>query len=175
MKHIILIGFKNVGKTAVGRELAKALNVPFYDSDASIQDLHNAEKNEMLSCREIMRNHGVEYFRELEHRALAQVLGEKPPAVISVGGGAPMAEKNQALMAPHTVVHVTAPKGVMFERIMLGGWPAFFPREVDPYVSFQNILSEREPVYNKLAHITVDNSGTLDEAVRKLVALLPNE
>lgn len=173
MQHIILIGFKNVGKTAVGRELAKALNVPFYDSDLVIQDLHKTEKSEMLSCREIMRNHGVDYFRELEHKALAQVLGEQPPAVISVGGGAPLAQKNQALMTPHHIVHVTAPKGVMYERIMLNGWPAFFPREVDPYISFQKILAERDPVYRQLAHHTIENNGSLAQTVSAAIQLFP--
>lgn len=172
MKHLVLIGFKNVGKSSVGKLLAKQLELPFVDSDTIVQELHRAKTGAALSCREIMKNHGADYFRELEHEALAQVLSVNPPAVIAVGGGAPMQEKNQALLARHCNIHLTAPKGMVFERIMLNGWPAFFPREVDPYISFQKIWNERHPVYQKLAEITVDNGKSLEETVATLITQL---
>ena len=53
MKHIILIGFKNVGKTLIAKNLALALDLPFVDSDIVLEDLYANEHEECLSCREI--------------------------------------------------------------------------------------------------------------------------
>lgn len=168
MEHIVLIGFKNVGKSSVGRLLAKELGVPFVDSDSVVQELHVQKTGEQLSCREIMKNHGADYFRELEHEALKQVLAIDQPAVVAVGGGAPMHEKNQSLFARHCIIHLTAPKGIIYERIMINGQPAFFPREVDPYISFQKIWNERDPIYQQLARITVDNGKSLGDTIAAL-------
>ncbi len=168
MKHIILVGFKSVGKSTVGRQLAKHLDLPFIDSDFAIADLHAAMTGKKSSCREIMREQGADYFRALETEALQKVLSVNPPVVIAVGGGAPMSACNQTLLKNHTVVHITAPKGAVFERIMLNGRPAFFPADVDPYSSFQKIWSERNPIYEKLATLTVENGRSLDETVANL-------
>lgn len=170
MQHIILIGFKNVGKSLVGKHLSDVLDLPFIDSDKVLEDLYAKQRAEKLSCREIMRKEGEEFFRDLEHEALTTVLAERPPVVIAVGGGAPLQEKNALLFTPHQVVHVTAPKGVVYERIMINGWPAFFPREVDPYVSFQKLWAERLPRYEKLASLTIENNAPIDEIVHKLAS-----
>lgn len=172
MNHIILVGFKNVGKTSVAKLLAEELSLPFSDSDATVRELYLAREKNNLSCREIMRKHGQEYFRNLEHEALKNVLSAVPPQVIAVGGGAPLEERNELLLKGHTIIHVTASKGVVFERIMVNGWPAFFPREVDPYVSFQKIWNERMPRYESLAGITVENNRPLADVVKNLAAEL---
>lgn len=172
MNHIILIGFKNVGKTCVAKLLAEALGLPFADSDTVVRELYAARENKNLSCREIMRAHGEEYFRNLEYEATKTVLAAEPPQVVALGGGAPLQERNEILLAGHTIVHVIAPKGVVYERIMVNGWPAFFPREVDPYVSFQKIWQDRMPRYELLASITIENNRPLVDVVKSLAAEL---
>ena len=172
MKHLIFIGFKNVGKTCVARAAAQELNLPFVDSDRKIEEKFAAQNGADLSCREIMKQHGSDVFRFLEKQVLAEILKSPEKIVLSVGGGAPLAPANQVLLKEHEVVLVTAHKGCVYERIMLNGLPAFFPPAADPYQSFQQIWNERRPIYEQLAKFTVDNSGTVDETVQQLLKII---
>lgn len=172
-KHIVLIGFKNVGKSSLGRALSQQLDLPHLDTDEDVQEAFAAREGQRLSCREIVQIYGEAFFRELEHEALRAALNQPERAVVTLGGGAPIFKKNRQLLVGHILVHVTAHQGSVFERIMLQGRPAFFPREEDPCVFFNRLWAEREPIYQKLAQLTVDNSGPLDKTVKNLKSLLP--
>jgi shikimate kinase len=83
-----------------------------------------------------------------------------------------MIEANRKLLQDHINIHITAPKSIVFERIMINGKPAFFPKEQEPFEAFQKLWKEREPVFQNLATITVENVGTVEEAVENIVAKL---
>ncbi len=171
-KHIILIGFKCVGKTAIGHELARAINCPFIDLDEEIVKAYFTKYHQQATCRQIMLSHGQEAFRKIEHDALSEVVKLSRPGVISLGGGAVMYEPSHELIVPHTVVWVTAPKNIVFERIMVRGRPAFFSPQEHPLESFKRFWALREPVYARLAKYKIDNAGTLEQAVEKIKCLI---
>lgn len=172
MKHTILIGFKNVGKTTIGKELSLKTNKIFIDLDQKIEENWQIEHGSVKNCREIMKEHGEKFFRELEHQVLKKVLAGETPSIISLGGGTPMLRENQELLQGHLVIHITAPSNIVFERIMVGGKPAFFPDDTDPLAFFKDLWQEREKVYAELADVTVENDGTVDNVVGKIVILL---
>ena len=68
---------------------------------------------------------GEPFFRDLEVKALQQVIGLQP-AVIALGGGAPLREENQAILQGHVLIYLTASPEIVFQRIMAGGIPSFF-------------------------------------------------
>lgn len=170
--QLILLGFKNAGKSTIGQELAKQMGRTFVDLDNEIIKRHKELTGEKLSCREIMKSQGEEYFREVERDVLEDVLLAKGLIVLALGGGTPMLEHNQQLLGDHTIVHITAPKSVIFERIMINGKPAFFPEGQDAFASFQQLWSEREPVFSRLATMTIQNTGTIDDAVKNILQKL---
>lgn len=172
MQHIIVIGFKNAGKSTVGQALAKELKRPFVDLDDRIREAHTKRTGEDISCRKIMQQHGEEHFRKLEHEVLDRTLEAAEPLVLAVGGGTPMTPANRDMLARHVVIQVSAPKSIVFERIMINGKPAFFPKNEEPFHSFQKLWKEREPVFNGLADITVQNTGSVEEAVKKILEKL---
>lgn len=174
MQHIIVIGFKNAGKSTIGQALARELKRTFIDLDDLIREEHarRTGKNDRLSCREIMRQHGEEHFRVLEHEVLEGILKTPDPLVLAVGGGTPMMPDNRGMLEKHVVIQVSAPKSIVFERIMINGKPAFFPKNEEPFYSFQKLWNEREPVFSELADITVQNTGSVDEAVREILKKL---
>jgi shikimate dehydrogenase len=102
-------------------------------------------------------------------------LSNEAQRVIAVGGGIPIELRNQILLKNHLVINVTAPKGVVFERIMVNGWPAFFPQEVDPYISFQKLWLERTPHYDALAIMTINNNNSLDVVVENIINKLSQQ
>lgn len=165
---IILIGFKNVGKSSIGLELARQMQCSFIDLDEAIEARYATEHGEKRNCREIARTHGEAYFRECEKELLAQII-EEQPAVLSLGGGTVMDGDNQALLKGHTVIHITAPYDLVFERIMSNGTPSFFPADESPRVTFHIFWEERNVVYTELATFSVYNGSTVLAAVEKIL------
>lgn len=166
MKHIIIIGFKSVGKSLIGKKLARKLRRVFIDLDDEIIRYYQKIAGNPSSCREIMEKHGENYFRKIEHEALVNVITVKKPFILAVGGGTPMRKSNRAILKKHILIHVTAPKDIVFKRIISNGKPAFFPENLESSYTFKRLWQKREPVYSKMADITINNSGRISEAAQ---------
>ena len=171
-KHIILIGFKSVGKSAIGKELAKEIGKNFVDLDDEVQKAYALANSENLNCRQIMLKIGQEKFRQLEREVLEKVLQSSGQSVISLGGGTPTLEYNRKLISPHAVIQITAPKNIVYERIMVNGRPAFFSPDEHPLDSFNRIWEERSKIYDGLTKIKIENAGSLDDSVKAIKLLL---
>lgn len=78
--NIYLVGFMGVGKSAVGRSLARQLQMRFLDSDRSIE--HFVGK----AVADIFADEGEERFRELE-REFVERGHPTRGVVVSCGGG----------------------------------------------------------------------------------------
>lgn len=173
MKHIILIGFKNVGKSAIGQRLAEQSNLSHVDLDNLIEQKHCENTGESSNFRQIMKDHGSEHFRSLEKKILQELLAsEDSTKIISVGGGTPMDEQNRELISSHTVVHVVAPRSIVFERIMVNGKPAFFADNGNDFETFLHIWDERMPIFESIANFTIENDGSIADAVEKIKSAL---
>jgi len=166
--HIILIGFKSVGKSAIGKELSGILHKSFIDLDHQMESLYEMETHKKLSCRQIMLHHGQEYFRNLENKALQEIIHLKP-SIISLGGGTPLNEANQKLIEGNLIVHIIAPRSITFERIMMKGRPAFFSPDENPLDTFNRLWDEREKVYEQFAVLKVHNNGSLKQVVDQII------
>lgn len=165
---ILLIGFKHVGKSVIGRELAFRLGWPFIDLDKAIERAFENKYQEKCSCRQIMEKRGQSYFRNLEKKVLVQAI-QSTPSVISLGGGTPMDEENQKLIKCHKVIHITAPRETVFKRIMSEGRPAFFSVEEPPLEAFNRLWDEREKIYQKLTGFSVNNNGSVVSGVAQIL------
>ncbi len=171
MRNFILIGFKSVGKTVIGRLVALALRKSFIDLDDVIIERYELQEGVYLACREIMQKYGEDYFRELERGALRQVLREYHDSVIAVGGGAPVPRVNRDLMKGHCVILIAADKRKVYERIMAAGRPAFFPSNEDPWIFFLRLWEEREKVYREISSCVIENNGEPKDAADEIVKL----
>ena len=80
-KYLTLTGMMGVGKSTIGKNLAKRLKFSFFDVDRLI------EQKEGASINLIFKNKSENYFRKLENEISLQVLRRKN-SVISLGGGA---------------------------------------------------------------------------------------
>ena len=91
MTRIILIGFMGAGKTTIGRQLALALGLQFYDLDWYIEMRYHKKVSDIFA------EEGEEHFRDLERRMLHEV-AEFEDVVISCGGGTPCFGDNMQYM-----------------------------------------------------------------------------
>jgi shikimate kinase len=170
--HLVLIGFKHAGKSLLGENLSTRLKRPFVDLDTEIVRLHSKQCRQEESCREILHKHGDAFFRDLESEALAKILEREVPLVLALGGGTPLMEQNQTLLQGHELVHVAAPRSIVFERIMINGKPSFFSQEEDAFDQFQELWAKRIPLFDRLAKITVKNEGSIDALTDEVLAHL---
>ena len=80
-KSLVLTGMMGVGKSTIGRLLAKRLKIKFIDVDKII------ERNERKSIKKIFEDNGEKYFRKIEEKITFKII-KKKNAVIALGGGA---------------------------------------------------------------------------------------
>lgn len=110
-RTIALVGLMGVGKSSVGRRLAGALELPFRDADAEVEQAAGR------SISDIFAELGEPSFREGERRVIARLLDE-PPHVLATGGGAFMNDQTRALMKAKAVtVWLKADLDVLVRRL----------------------------------------------------------
>ena len=110
-RPIVLVGLMGVGKTTIGRRLAKRMRLPFVDADREIEDAAG------MSVGEIFERYGEAHFRDGERRVIARLIkGE--PRVIATGGGAFMNDETRSLiLATATAIWLDSDLDTLAERV----------------------------------------------------------
>jgi shikimate kinase len=164
-KNIALIGFMAVGKSAIGRTLAKKLRRRFVDLDRVI------ERAEGSKVREIFEHKGEAYFRQLEKQALVDVL-EENNQVIATGGGVILDDQNlQILREKALLIGLSAEMDVLLAR---AGDAMKRPllQGSNRRERVEDLLRQRAARYAQ-AHVTIDTSNlTVDQVVKKIMGML---
>lgn len=143
---VVVIGPMGAGKSSVGKRVAKALGVPFTDTDRVIVREHGPIPG-------IFADRGEPAFRALEADAVRTALGTG--GVIAVGGGAVThAATREALSGARIVLLTVSPEAVA-ERIAGSDRPLLASGGID---AWQTIMDERAATYAELAHVVVDTS-----------------
>ena len=89
---IVLLGYMASGKSTIGREISKKLDMKFIDLDDYIT------KREKTSISEIFKVKGEIYFRRIESSYLSEILNSKDSFILSLGGGTPCYSNNMELI-----------------------------------------------------------------------------
>ena len=89
---IVLLGYMASGKSTIGREISKKLDMKFIDLDDYIS------KREKRSISEIFKVEGEIYFRKIESSYLGEILNSKDSFILSLGGGTPCYSNNMELI-----------------------------------------------------------------------------
>ena len=149
-RPIALVGLMGVGKTTVGRRLARALDLPFVDSDEEI------ERASGRTVAGYFRDHGEAAFRDGERRVIERLLSE-PPRIIATGGGAFIhPPTHAALKARALTVWLRGDFETIMARVSKKDTRPLL-KVADPRARMRELMEERTPIYAR-AHITVDVS-----------------
>ena len=145
--NVFLIGPMGSGKTAVGRQLARLLNLSFIDSD------HEIEVRTGADIPLIFEREGEAGFRKREREAIAE-LSARTGVVLATGGGAVLDPENRRLLAERGwVVYLETSVAQQAERasrtrhrpLLNGG---------DPRRRLEELMRIREPLYREIADFT---------------------
>ena len=151
-----------VGKSAVGRNLARKLRLRFVDLDRLI------EKTEGMKVSEIFTQKGEPYFRQLEKQMLATVLQNKGQ-IIATGGGVVMDDANLMLLRERALlIGLTASVDVLLTRAGNGSKRPLL-KGANRKARVEELLGQRASRYAQ-AHVTIDTSElTTDQVVEKII------
>lgn len=143
---VVLIGPPAAGKSRVGKRVARALAVPFIDTDTVIAAEHGP-------IPQIFAERGEPAFRALETEAVRAALAQ--PAVVALGGGAVMTPAVAEALRGHLVALLTVSAEAATARLD----PDSRPLVRDGIGAWEALVAQRMPTYTALATATWDTSS----------------
>ena len=149
--RISLISMPGGGKSTVGRQLSKRLQVPFFDTDSVI------EQRIGQTIREFFESKGETAFRDIEADVLAELLKPGlPPAVVSTGGGSVLRPANRALLRERScVLYLHTTPRELFRRLRNDTQRPLL-QTADPLARLHQMAQQREPLYRETAHFVLE-------------------
>jgi shikimate kinase len=161
---VVLVGAPGAGKTTIGRRVAMRAGVGFRDTDSDIV----AAAGKPIA--DIFVDDGEEHFRRLERDAVGTALHEHD-GVLSLGGGAVLAEQTRARLAGHHVVWLDVALSDAATRVGLNRDRPVLA--LNPRAQLRVLLEQRRPLYREVATATVETTGrSVGQVVEAVLATL---
>ena len=165
--NIVLVGPMGVGKTTIGRHLAKSLKMHFIDSDREIE--HRMGVDVPL----IFELEGESGFRKRESSVI-EALTSQHDLVLATGGGAVLDARSRELMRRNSVVvYLSADVDHLLERTAKDTKRPLLQTD-NPRERMQELLAFREPLYQEVADFMVNTGNrTVKAVIKEILAQIP--
>ena len=163
IKKVVLIGPPGAGKSTIGKALAKEIATEFIDSDSEIERITGKK------ISDIFVEEGEAVFRKTEVEVVTALL-DGFEGVIALGGGAPINTQIQEALTgvEYPVIFIDVSISQAANRI---GFNKDRPLLlINPRQQWMNLMSERRPIYEKLASQTVNSDSQKPHEVAKLIS-----
>ncbi len=145
---VALVGLPGSGKSSVGRQLARRLQLDFFDSDQVI------EQGLGCSIREFFEREGEPKFRAIEETVIAG-LCLNSQAVLATGGGVVLSSVNRECLHRHChVVYLHAAPDDLYFRLRHDVKRPLL-QVADPLGRLRELFAVRDPLYRETAHFVV--------------------
>ncbi len=169
MPRIFLTGARASGKSSVGQELARRLQLPFYDLDKCFEE----ETGQSIAA--FVAQKGWQEFRKREHAILRKIGGSCGDAIIATGGGIVLDKSNRDYMTANGIaVWLNASPETMAAR--LAACPDASQRPsltgAGMLEEIGQVLKERMPLYAGCASCVVDGSQDVNAACQAICSAL---
>lgn len=168
---IVLLGYMASGKSTIGREISKKLDMKFIDLDDYIS------KREKRSISEIFKVKGEIYFRRIESLYLSEILNSKDSFILSLGGGTPCYSNNMDLILNSEAASIYVKAGIktLVSRLTAekNKRPLVAELEDDKLVEFvAKHLFERRFFYEQASMTVNTEDKSLEEITTEIRILL---
>ena len=158
-----LVGPMGAGKSTIGRQLARTLNLEFIDSD------RNIEARTGVDIPLIFELEGEEGFRKREQEII-DYLTRRPGIVLATGGGAVLSSINrQHLSSRGQVIYLRTSVEQQLQRTARDRNRPLLQTE-NPEQTLQELMQIRDPLYREVADWTIETDGCrVHDVVQKIV------
>ncbi len=165
MKNIVLTGFMGTGKTAVGRELARMLDMKLIDIDTEI------ELSQKMTINDIFKNYGEGQFRDIETEMIRKISEEKN-IIISTGGGAVLKQENMDILRKNGIIFClnAAPETILERTGRSDDRPLL--KVEDPMIKIKELLNYRKPFYEKAGAMLYTDGRTPLQVAEEIIEIL---
>ncbi|MEK7436548.1 MAG: helix-turn-helix transcriptional regulator [Pseudomonadota bacterium] len=165
MKRVALIGLRGAGKSTLGSQLAKQLDVPFIELDREV------ERDAGTSLSEIFLLYGQAGYRRYERRCLENVVKKNERAVIATGGSI-VSEPGtyDLLLSTCRTVWLKAQPEEHMARVVAQGDTRPMTGNLEAMEDLHRILRGRNALYGR-ADVTID---TARKSIVQCLQLLRN-
>lgn len=158
--NIVLCGMMGCGKTSVAKELEK-LGFVCVDTDELIVGRYG-------NINDIFKEHGEEYFREIEAEITKEVAEKYSDAVISLGGGCVLrAENVKNLKAAGRIFYLRAKADTIIKRLKGDSTRPLLQGGLEEKVN--SILAVRSGIYEGVADFIIDTDDKNCEQIAQLI------
>ena len=160
-KNICIMGHMGSGKSIIGRDLCKYLNLKFYDTDKEI------EIKERKSINLIFEQQGESYFRIIEEKICIDLLGHDN-CIISLGGGS-IINKNirNAVFKNSYSIYLQVKINNLISRLKSSKKRPLLNNDEDRKETLKNLLNNRRKFYEK-ADFIVNNDNNKYQVLEKI-------
>lgn len=171
MRKIVLLGYMGSGKSTIGLELAKKMNLSFYDLDQLI------EENVGLPIKSIFDTKGELFFRKKENELLREFISNQNDFVLALGGGTPCYYDNYKIYQKETITSFYLKGSVkeLASRLKLEkeNRPLLANKtneELEEFIAKH--LFDRSFYYHQVNHVVIVDNKTIDDLVDEIAAKL---
>ena len=162
-KNLVLLGMMGVGKSTIGKIVAKKQKLEFIDTDNRIEEKFSME------IVDIFKKKGEEFFRIEEEKEVLQSI-EKSNCVIALGGGAFINEAiRNKILKKTTSIWLDCDLKILYDRIKWNKKRPLLNNE-DVQKKIDDLYAKRKNIY-KLANykINCDNQNK-ENIVEKIIS-----
>ena len=163
---LFLTGPMGAGKSTIGRQLSRQLDLPFHDSD------HEIEARTGVDIPLIFELEGEAGFRKREAVVIDE-LTQIPDIVLATGGGAILDPANREHLGSRgKVIYLHASVNQQLKRTRMDRNRPLLQTE-DPRARLEELMAIRDPLYREIASITIDTDGMrVRDVVNKILQML---
>ncbi len=163
---LFLTGPMGAGKSTIGRQLSKQLDLPFHDSD------HEIETRTGVDIPLIFDLEGEAGFRKRESVVIDE-LTQLPGIVLATGGGAILDPANREHLGNRgKVIYLHASVNQQLKRTRMDRNRPLLQTE-DPRARLEELMAIRDPLYREIASVVIDTDGMrVRDVVKKILEML---
>ena len=161
--NLVLIGMMGCGKTSIGEQLSRQLELPFRDVDLFIEQTTQQSIPELFEVSEA-------HFRAIETTTCKMLAEKETHTIISCGGGVVLNPENiKILSQTGWIVFIDRPIERIIEDVEVEHRPLLKNGRKDLY----QLYEERIELYRSAADFRVENHSTMDEVLNEIKERLP--
>ena len=164
-KNICIMGLMGSGKSIIGKDLSKNLNLKFYDTDKEIELMTNKK------ISEIFKEEGESYFRDIEEKVCIEIL-TIDNCVISLGGGSIISKKIRKIIKSNSYsIYLQVTLNNLLSRLKLSRKRPLLNDNSSKSEIMRKLLKDRQKYYEK-ADLIINNNGDKFQTLNQIKSQL---